>query len=221
VKMALEILHESEILRIEDIMEYFSDFVQIDEFKEEICSSLEFYNESIEQLKSEMNEYTKTAETLREEINEQDMKFDIVTADQRCDLCGRRVLGTKLENDAALSNNSWKALYVFPCTHSFHADCLLDEVSRHLKDDQRAHIDVFRRALEQQQRRIQQIEEGIEVRNTVTRSIEMSTAEREAESMLHDFLSAACPFCGDLMIESITDPLIATEEEEEALSWEL
>lgn len=49
----------------------------------------------------------------------------------------------------------------------------------------------------------------------------MSKAQKEAESMLHEFLSAACPFCGDIMVDSVGEPLITPEDEAEALQWEL
>lgn len=39
------------LLKIEDILPFFPDFVHIDEFKDAICSSLEEYNRQIEDLK--------------------------------------------------------------------------------------------------------------------------------------------------------------------------
>lgn len=43
--------YSRDLLKIEDILPFFPDFVLIDDFKEAICSSLEEYNDHIEQLK--------------------------------------------------------------------------------------------------------------------------------------------------------------------------
>ncbi len=44
IKPAIEIMKESDCLKIEDILPHFPDFVVIDDFKEDICSALEEYN---------------------------------------------------------------------------------------------------------------------------------------------------------------------------------
>ena len=41
IKPAIEIMKESECLKIEDILPHFPDFVVIDDFKEDICAALE------------------------------------------------------------------------------------------------------------------------------------------------------------------------------------
>jgi hypothetical protein len=41
IKPAVEIMKESDCLKIEDILPHFPDFVVIDDFKEDICSALE------------------------------------------------------------------------------------------------------------------------------------------------------------------------------------
>jgi vacuolar protein sorting-associated protein 18 len=52
ISKATEILHESgNIIKIEDILPFFPDFVTIDDFKEVICASLEDYNRHISSLK--------------------------------------------------------------------------------------------------------------------------------------------------------------------------
>lgn len=52
LRRAMEFLKYSrDLLKIEDILPFFPDFVLIDDFKEAICSSLEEYNDHIEQLK--------------------------------------------------------------------------------------------------------------------------------------------------------------------------
>lgn len=40
IKKAMEFLQQCDLIRIEDILPFFSDFVTIDHFKEAICNSL-------------------------------------------------------------------------------------------------------------------------------------------------------------------------------------
>lgn len=66
----MEFLQQSDLLKIEDILPFFPDFVLIDDFKEEICNALEEYNIHIEELKAEMDEATKSSESIRLDIRE-------------------------------------------------------------------------------------------------------------------------------------------------------
>lgn len=56
---------ECELLKIEDILPFFPDFVVIDSFKREICVSLEEYNGKIESLRKEMEDYTLSTEAVQ------------------------------------------------------------------------------------------------------------------------------------------------------------
>jgi hypothetical protein len=52
----MSFLQECELLQIEDILPFFPDFTRIDEFRDEICASLEDYGTHIQKLKQTMNE---------------------------------------------------------------------------------------------------------------------------------------------------------------------
>src|SRR3990167_7519964 len=56
------------LLKIEDILPFFTQFTLIDDFKEEICNALEEYNQRIKELKSEMDEATRSADLIRRDI---------------------------------------------------------------------------------------------------------------------------------------------------------
>ena len=58
-------LESTDLLKIEDILPFFPDFVVIDDFKEEICTALEEYSAHIDSLKAEMDETTKNAEAIK------------------------------------------------------------------------------------------------------------------------------------------------------------
>ena len=66
IKEINELMREAGgLLKIEDILPLFPDFVQIDNFKDAICQSLEEYNSQISGLKTEMDDITRISEALR------------------------------------------------------------------------------------------------------------------------------------------------------------
>ncbi|KAI0652186.1 Pep3/Vps18/deep orange family-domain-containing protein [Trametes meyenii] len=111
IKMAMRFLENTDLLKIEDILPFFPDFVVIDDFKEEICTALEGYSAHIDALKGEMDEATKNAEAIRQDIAALQRRFITVDAQERCSSCALALMT--------------RQFYVFPCHHTFHADCLI------------------------------------------------------------------------------------------------
>ncbi|KAH7912578.1 Pep3/Vps18/deep orange family-domain-containing protein [Hygrophoropsis aurantiaca] len=111
IKSAMRFLEDTEILKIEDILPFFPDFVVIDDFKEEIAHALEGYSAHIDELKKEMDEATRTAESIKQDINELKNRFVTIDAGEQCSVCSQLLLT--------------RQFYVFPCQHTFHADCLI------------------------------------------------------------------------------------------------
>eukprot|EP01133_Synstelium_polycarpum_P000223 gene223-271_t len=68
IKEAMNFLQHCPLLKIEDILPFFPDFTVIDDFKEEICKSLEDYNQYIDELKNEMDDATSSADLIRKDI---------------------------------------------------------------------------------------------------------------------------------------------------------
>ena len=50
----MRFLENTDLLKIEDILPFFPDFVVIDDFKEEICTALEGYSAHIDALKADI-----------------------------------------------------------------------------------------------------------------------------------------------------------------------
>lgn len=111
IKTAIEFLKKcSDLLRIEDLIPFFPDFVVIDDFKEEICSALEDYSRNIDSLKKEMDESSQTASNIKLDIAGLDHRYAIVEPGEKCYVCGLPLLS--------------RQFFVFPCQHAFHSDCL-------------------------------------------------------------------------------------------------
>jgi len=119
----MRFLESTNLLKIEDILPFFPDFVVIDDFKEEICTALEGYTAHIEELKAEMDEATKSAESIKNDIADLKNRFVTVGADERCSSC--------------LYPLFTRQFYVFPCQHTFHADCLIGMVRVPLATERR------------------------------------------------------------------------------------
>ncbi|CAK3937910.1 Vacuolar membrane pep3 [Lecanosticta acicola] len=110
IKSAIEFLRRCELLRIEDLIPFFPDFVVIDDFKEEICAALEEYSRQIDNLKHGMDESATTASNIKQDIKKLDERYAIVEPGERCWKCRLPLL--------------MRQFFVFPCQHAFHADCL-------------------------------------------------------------------------------------------------
>ncbi|KAH6984982.1 Pep3/Vps18/deep orange family-domain-containing protein [Ilyonectria sp. MPI-CAGE-AT-0026] len=110
IKTAIEFLKRCDLLKIEDLIPFFPDFVIIDDFKEEICEALEDYSRNIDGLKKEMDESSQTATNIKIDIAALDHRYAIVEPGEKCYVCGLPLLS--------------RQFFVFPCQHSFHSDCL-------------------------------------------------------------------------------------------------
>ncbi|KAL8898443.1 MAG: hypothetical protein Q9192_002087 [Flavoplaca navasiana] len=111
IKTALDFMKRCDLLRIEDLIPFFPDFVVIDDFKEEICAALESYSRSISALDSEMDASAATAESIKNDIKQLNNRYAIVEPGERCRVCELPLLS--------------RQFFVFPsCQHGFHSDCL-------------------------------------------------------------------------------------------------
>ncbi|KAL9609886.1 MAG: hypothetical protein Q9167_005379 [Letrouitia subvulpina] len=111
IKTAINFLKRSELLKIEDLIPFFPDFVVIDDFKEEICAALESYSKSIAALDLEMDASATTAESIKNDIKALSSRYAIVEPGERCRVCQLPLLS--------------RQFFVFPsCQHGFHSDCL-------------------------------------------------------------------------------------------------
>ncbi|KAJ3516463.1 hypothetical protein NLJ89_g1114 [Agrocybe chaxingu] len=118
IKSAMRFLENADLLKIEDILPFFPDFVVIDDFKEEIAHALEGYSAQIDTLKADMDEATRTAESIKQDIAALKNRFITIDANEQCSHCSTLLLT--------------RQFYVFPCHHMFHADCLIGLAKEYL-----------------------------------------------------------------------------------------
>ncbi|ODN76696.1 hypothetical protein L202_05330 [Cryptococcus amylolentus CBS 6039] len=118
IKSAMRFLESTDLLKIEDILPFFPDFVVIDDFKTEICSALEDYSAHIDSLKSEMDDATASAESIKRDIDALAKRFVTVEQGDKCWKCGLELVS--------------RQFYVFPCQHTFHGDCLISMAMENL-----------------------------------------------------------------------------------------
>ncbi|XP_055729356.1 vacuolar protein sorting-associated protein 18 homolog isoform X1 [Salvelinus fontinalis] len=212
VKKAMNCLSSCNLLKIEDILPFFPDFVTIDHFKEAICSSLEEYNQHIDELKQEMEEATESAKRIREDIQEMRNKYGVVESQEKCAAC-----------DFPLLN---RPFYLFLCGHMFHYDCLFLEVSPHLSTYKQTKLDELQKKLaaatqtskSRQRPATKEKEEGGDTASLGKGSARVS--REQIKSDIDDIIACECVYCGELMIKSIDKPFIDPQKfEEEKSSW--
>lgn len=112
VAKVMQFIQQSGILKIEDVLPVFPPFVVINDFKEEICRSLKEYNSHINDLVMEIEDATNAAQAIRTDIDKLPNKFGAISSNQTCETCRTPILS--------------KSFYLFPCSHVFHQNCLID-----------------------------------------------------------------------------------------------
>lgn len=234
IKEAMGILKESgDLLKIEDILPFFPDFILINDFKKEICESLEVYNDRIEQLKDEMQDYTQSAELIRADMQRLRKRCAIVSGNQRCELTGQNLLG--------------KEFYLFPCSHAFHATALRIEMQKHLNSFQRQTVKQLVQKLQELSTELpasgtffqkplvsafpflnlgsgdkeNAANNGTDAAAAAKAAKQSLAQEREmVQQKLDEIVASECLYCGDVMIKSIHLPFITPEDEQqEGSEW--
>lgn len=196
MKEALGFLDECPLIKIEDILPFFSDVVTIDHFREPICQSLQNYNNQIEDEKAEIEEATRSAERVRSEIQSFRGRCVRVAATERCSLCAITLL--------------LRPFYLFPCSHKFHADCLMTEAMPTLAPAKRNKLIELQKQLS--------FLSSIELNATTASGL---PRREEIKNSIDEIVAYECTFCGEYMITCIDKPFIADEDWDTVLKeWE-
>lgn len=226
IKDAMHLLKESALLKIEDLLPFFPDFVLINEFKKEISESLEVYNARIDHLKEEMQDYTHSAELIRADMQQLRKRCALVSGNQRCELTGQTLLGHEF--------------YLFPCSHAFHATALRLEMQKHhnsfqrqtvkqllqtltdLSTDLPARTPFFQRPLaalpflnlsSSEKDVMTPGHDGGDGTTAAAKEHALAQERELVQQKLDDMIASECIFCGEVMIKSLHTPFISIEDD--------
>ncbi|KAI9343587.1 Pep3/Vps18/deep orange family-domain-containing protein [Obelidium mucronatum] len=178
IKQAIDFLKQCDLLRIEDILPFFPDFVLIDDFKADLCKALEEYNDHIDRLKEDMDEATRSAENIRRDIQNLRNRNVVIHITEQCSVCSLSLLT--------------RQFMVFPCKHVFHSDCLTSVLLDKASSSRKSRLINLLKKMDQ---------------SGVKRGNKMSETELAALKEQHDNeLSTECPLCNDIMIKSVNAP---------------
>ncbi|KAJ2852999.1 tethering complex subunit, partial [Coemansia erecta] len=201
----MELVRRSNRLGIEDILPFFPDFTRVDDFKDDICVALEDYEAQIQDLRGEMDEATRTAESMQRDMSSLKNRFAILNVEETCQICTQPL---------------WlRQFYVFPCQHSFHADCLTRRVVGTCNRVQRRRI----HELQNQSVEIAKQRRQLRLTPLVSKSKNGADGTRENDEQLEQQLrkvkqqldalvAGECVLCGEAMIKSIAEPFIDLDE---------
>eukprot|EP00941_MAST-03F_sp_MAST-3F-sp1_P003296 g3296.t1 len=184
------------LLRIEDVLPFFPPFDVIDDFKLAICQSLRNYNGLASALDDEMTEYTETAKRIRYDLDSLGDRYGFVGGTQTCEICGDSVLG--------------RPFFLFPCTHVFHCDCLENEMKLHVPMSER-------KKTEKLQKKLSNL-----LSDTTSQNVSMEGKLAEIEQTrneIESIVASECLYCSDIMIESVSEPFVASLEMEAGENW--
>ena len=220
-KEALEILNESKILKIEDILPHIHDSINIDEFKAEIYDWVKEYEKKIDNIKENINDYNIASENIKTDINKYKKKaLNIQKNNCKCDICQKEI-----EN---------RNIFLFPCGHLFDMYCIkeyllnyevtgvdylhdknveIDELFFKLGfSNKRAFVIINNEKKENQNEKkkklnilkIIDIKPNIQKQEIIEEEKEKDPKQLQAlKAKLTSILSEQCILCGDFMIDSI------------------
>lgn len=184
------------VVSIEDVLPLFPDFVEIDAFREAVCSSLEKYNEEMENLREEMTTASKTAEELRKVVEGAHARVNdsMASLSAECASC-QRSLSQDPPVGAGPRGGALPRSYYFPTSfNAFHTSCLCAEVCKLVPEPQRKRINELTTRLASLQP------------PTDPMAVEPLIKQLENEVAVED------PFCGEIMVRQLTKPLFEPGE---------
>lgn len=195
-------------VRIEDILPLFPDFVEIDAFKDAICSSLEAYNQEIEELKQEMQQATHTVQAIREDLARLEHRSGALDSSEPCARCARP-LHTPPPSSAGPAGGALPKLYLFPTGNAFHGSCLCAEVAELAPA-------VQRRRIRQLAERLASVAEGVAMvpatADAPNASVEQLRQQLEEEVAVED------PYEGEGVARQVGLPFLGPTEDD---SWQV
>ncbi|KAL5480112.1 hypothetical protein EMCRGX_G023734 [Ephydatia muelleri] len=114
INQATKFLETCKLLRMEDILPFFSDTATIDPLRDTVCKSLTEYKNQVAELQRDMESATESARNIHSDIQVFRNQYCKLRSTDKCQLCGSRLMTS--------------SFYMFPCHHACHKDCLIKEL---------------------------------------------------------------------------------------------
>ena len=226
VSQAMHLLEEcGDLIKIEDIIPYFPEFVTIDEFKDAIKDSLSLYMSNIDSLKEDIEQAATSAESIRREIQVIKSRSVTATSSDKCLLCKYPLLTRRF--------------YIFPCAHKFHFDCYYKSVAKVLLPSKKKVIDELILRIQEAAANTNVVQAqssmvtsmfgsvtgvlnqklfNVTPKSKGTQPTSSSTAVMTPEEInrlkadLDDQLASECVMCGENMIRRVDEPFFDLDE---------
>ena len=158
--------------------------------------------------KSELEESKKSADLVKQELREIRQRYIELDGLQACELCSKPVMK--------------RHFYLFPCSHAFHKDCLLETLLPVLTQKDRHKAHKLKKLVDEQSELDGRVILTTSNRPSKSgREVPAPNPERSAalQREIDEFLEKQCYLCGDLFIESIGEDM--TESQYEKRSWSI
>ncbi|CAD7699110.1 unnamed protein product [Ostreobium quekettii] len=213
ISQAVGLLDDADgLLKIEDILPFFPDFVTIDKFQGPIRKSLEDYNKQIDTLKNQMDEATDIADALRRDLKGLESRTAVVDMERPCARCDAG-LGDTPRSVSLPSGGALQPYFVFPTGLAFHGVCLCAEVLELVGPRKQERVQKL-------MTRLSKVAEGADKAPPMDGDPEASVLSLQRE--LEEEIASECPRNGEIVIRMIGKPFVdAQKDKEELESWSI
>uniref|UniRef100_A0A915B1U8 Vacuolar protein sorting-associated protein 18 homolog n=1 Tax=Parascaris univalens TaxID=6257 RepID=A0A915B1U8_PARUN len=201
VEAAMKLFKDSKnVIKIQDLLPFFPEFTTIEQFKDPLCACLKEHSGKIMELQKEMKEATEIADEIRQQMAKLKNRSTIIRASDTCALCYEQALT--------------RPVFAFACRHFFHRDCLEKEVKAEWSEED---YEKYAKLLEKEKALQKQIDDMD--KKQISSSKKRKECGDDLASVrrdMRDMTASECLLCGTAMIESVSKPFFASEEEYEA-----
>ena len=195
VRDSLMVMNESKLVKMEDLLPYFDEQDSISNFKEDICKALFGYRSRIDELNNELNESKTSTEQVKRELKTIKERYIEIEGMQSCEICNKAVMKA--------------AFYVYPCSHAYHRECLLEIV-----------MPLYKKKDSIRYQKILAVQDDIAEKEGRANKKQKKPEEnkesiRDIYRRLNQLLAPQCYFCSNIYIETVNDDLIEDNIEQE------
>ena len=197
IKAAMKVINETPLMKVEDLIDFFPDTTLINHFKDEIASQANTYDDNIKEHRQEMEMIEKNTNILRVDLKKVRDSSVQIDSSLKCTSCRFSVL----------PNNPF---YYFPCSHVFHEECLIRDVTERLEVEKRQMVSELKEKIAYWKKK-----KEIETRNAKG----VLTKADKYKEQLDSIVASDCLLCGDYNIRMIDQSFIQPGDESQQSNW--